>query len=306
MCENFIFIVISRIVIVIIIALQEECKNRNSKEDIVPKSRIKTSSTQLISDARRINSILLSEDEQCSRMVESSLFAPELVSLSFALQNVSYTDVGAGNEAQNTEGNDDNVLPQPPIPLSQTVLEFPDGHQLDHRRKHETQSGQTHSSNEGDERAQIGDCDCHANGEDHQQDTEKVFAEQSPRAEVLLRILPNNLHGHVKLESVSEKDCYGDHHFGGLRQYFVLRGIKCYRGLCVLAVSPVTEETDGAVQQYDDKHAGVEHTRATDKVQWCLHVILQRHNLKDRYYRLDNQLLYIRKWMKVEGTFSDI
>lgn len=202
---------------------------------------------------------------------------------SFAFQDLLDTDIRAGEEAQHAERNDGDILPQPPVPLAEAVLLFPDGHQFDYRREHEAQRGQTHSPDEGDEWTQIGDRDRHADGEDHQYDTEEVLAEQSTGAEVLLGVLPDNLHRHVELKSIGEEDRNGDHYLGGLRQHLVLRGIERNGGLRALAIFPVAEETHGTVQQYDAKHTSVENTRATDEMRWCFHVVLQRHYLKIDY-----------------------
>lgn len=69
------------------------------------------------------------------------LFARRTCGASFAFQDLLYTDIRAGNEAQDTEGDDGDVLPQPPVPFAETVLQFPDSHQFDHGWKHETQRG---------------------------------------------------------------------------------------------------------------------------------------------------------------------
>lgn len=134
------------------------------------------------------------------------------------MEDVHDADVGAGEEAQDAEADQEQVLPEDPVEAAEPVGAVPVGDGLDDGGEDEAEEGQAHGAHQRDEGAQVGDGD--GDGERHhdQRHADTVLGQVPPRAEPVPHVLPDDLHGHVELQAVREEDGHRDHQLHALTQ----------------------------------------------------------------------------------------
>lgn len=126
---------------------------------------------------------------------------------------VHLVDAGhcACDKAEHPEPNDEKVLPEKPVETTEPVLVLPHDNQLNDGGEHEAEGGEADSTDQRDEGAQVWHQDSHNHSEHNKNNSKDVFSKDWPGGEPVLERLPDNLHGDIELEGVSEEDSSSNH-----------------------------------------------------------------------------------------------
>lgn len=132
--------------------------------------------------------------------------------------NVKDADVGAAEEADDTETDQEHVFPKDPVVTAETVGPVPERDSFDDSREDETKERETHCAYQRYERTEVGNRDGYAQGQDNDSNPDAVLGKIFFSSEPVADVLPNDLHRYVELKAVRKEDGDGDHQFHTLAQ----------------------------------------------------------------------------------------
>lgn len=98
-------------------------------------------------------------------------------------------------------------------------------------------------------------------------------------------LIPGDVDGDVTLNRMSEEDGDGQEDLHRFAQLLLGGQAERDTALDVAAITYVSEESHGGIHHYYDNHGGVENAERLHEGFRCLHLILQRHDLRTNHAR---------------------
>lgn len=194
--------------------------------------------------------------------------------------------VGADDEAEHAEDDDDDVLYQHTDAFGVADV-VPVGAALDERRERQSQGRQTQSSEQRDEQVQFRNCRGQTESDKNDDSPQRVlpddavFAAQQADADVLV---PQDVDGHVAGEPVRDEDREGQQTLDNAAER-LRRQVERDAPGGLVSVLQVSEQPHADIKHDDGHHGPVQHPELAHEALRRLHLVLQRQDHSNRFQR---------------------